>query len=111
MRANALVILGMPSLNGNRVRPALARIRDPSLGAGRQPRHSNVWKEIFCPCWPAREKKTAAPPVEKGSLLSNYGIDELSDTESEGTPPEKMTPEQIQMMIDRRTHAGARTQH
>ena len=70
------------------------------------PSQSRPRKLYCCPCWPSRAKATSAPAGaaasagrEKASLLSQYGIDELSDTDGESDVPENpMSPQQIAMM-------------
>jgi len=38
---------------------------------------------------------------EKDSLLSMYGLEELSESEDEDAPENPMSPEQIAMLLDR----------
>lgn len=91
----------MPSLTSGRIRPSLRHVRQTGEFRGSS---SGTRIRFYCCCFPVRERRTVAASAcgQEDSLLSKYGLDELSDTDGEGEVPDNpMSPEQIARMRER----------
>ena len=91
------------------VRPSLLRLRAP--GRGRRlrplPKWPCFWKGCCCEdaedqaIDPAVLTRQAMTRQEKDSLLSMYGLDELSEGSDDDVAENPLNPEQLSLMLDR----------